>query len=250
MSYTYYGDPSKPILMFIHGAGVGGWMWDKQVEYFKQSYYCIVPTYQFSEQQLIRYWADTFLQELLKHKTEGKQVILVGFSMGAQISVEMCASEPESFSHVMVNSGLVDPKPILQKMVVPLLPIFNILPKSRSFSMKQAKELYIGEQYFERYYEGAKRVTNVELRLVMKENLEFDLPEGLERFTGEMLITIGEKEEKLLKRSVEKLKRAVPDARIEVIPNVKHGFSLAEPASFNEMLEEWIQANSIDEQTN
>ena len=206
MSYSYYGDSSKPIMMFIHGAGVGGWMWDKQVEYFKQSYYCIVPTYQFSEQQLISYWSETFIQELRKHISEGQQVILVGFSMGAQISVEMCAREPEFFSHVMVNSGLIDPKPILQKLVVPLLPVFNLLPKSRSFSMKQAKELYINEQYFERYYEGAKRVTNVELRMIMKENLQFDLPKGLDRYLGKMLITIGEKEEKLLKRSVGKLK--------------------------------------------
>ena len=43
--YMEYGNMEGPLLVFIHGGGVGGWMWDKQIAYFKD-YHCLVPTLQ------------------------------------------------------------------------------------------------------------------------------------------------------------------------------------------------------------
>ncbi|WNS44880.1 alpha/beta hydrolase [Paenibacillus sp. MMS20-IR301] len=38
-----YGDSNAGImLLFLHGGGVSGWMWEKQVQYFSSSY-CVVP---------------------------------------------------------------------------------------------------------------------------------------------------------------------------------------------------------------
>ncbi|MFK3940006.1 alpha/beta fold hydrolase [Alkalihalobacillus sp. NPDC078783] len=233
-------ESKKALIVFIHGAGVGGWMWDKQVEYFKESFDCFVPTYTFSKHQLVNEWADQFLNELQKRIQKDQRLILVGFSMGAQIALEMCARKPEWFHLVMFNSGYMEPRPFLKKLVVPLLPLFNILPKSRVFSQKQAKELYIPEEQFEEYFAGAKNVTNAELQLIMNENLSYDLPDGLEHYKGKFLITIGEKETKLLANSVEKLQKAVSQSELITVPTVKHGFPLAEPDLFNRTLEEWM----------
>lgn len=230
----------RTMIVFIHGAGVGGWMWEKQVEYFKESFDCFVPTYTFSKHQLVSEWADQFLDELQEHMQKDQHLILVGFSMGAQIALEMCARKPEWFQLVMFNSGYMEPRPFLRKMVVPLMPLFNILPKSRAFSQKQAKELYIPDEHFEAYFAGAKNVTNAELQLIMNENLSYDLPDGLDQYKGKFLITIGEKEEKLLANSVQKLQQAVSQSELISVPHVKHGFPLAEPDLFNKTLDEWI----------
>ncbi|TSB44819.1 alpha/beta fold hydrolase [Alkalicoccobacillus porphyridii] len=248
MSYSYFGNPNNPLILFIHGAGVEGWMWDQQVDHFKHTHYCIVPTYQMDEQRGIQYWATTFLKDLQPHMKDNRQFILVGFSMGAQIAVQMCAERLDMFSHVMVNSGLIDPKPVLRKIIQPLLPLFNILPKSRWFSLKQAKELYITEPfYFERYFAGARNVRTADLRAIMNENLTFDLPEEISQYSGEMLITIGDKEEKLLTRSVDKLSHAVPKAKVFVIPDMKHGYPLGRAESFNRLLDVWIKGEVIKE---
>ncbi|MDM5248951.1 alpha/beta hydrolase [Lysinibacillus sp. G4S2] len=42
MHYKEYGELHKPLIMLIHGGGVGGWMWDKQIQYFSD-YHCVVP---------------------------------------------------------------------------------------------------------------------------------------------------------------------------------------------------------------
>ena len=42
LQYQEYGDKSAPLMVFLHGGGVSGWMWDKQIQYFNH-YHCIVP---------------------------------------------------------------------------------------------------------------------------------------------------------------------------------------------------------------
>lgn len=42
MQYKEYGDANNPFMMFIHGGGVGGWMWDQQVRHFSH-YHCVIP---------------------------------------------------------------------------------------------------------------------------------------------------------------------------------------------------------------
>ena len=36
------GQENQETIIFLHGCGLAGWMWDKQVESFKD-YHCIVP---------------------------------------------------------------------------------------------------------------------------------------------------------------------------------------------------------------
>ncbi len=44
-NYMEYGNKEGPLLVFIHGGGVGGWMWDEQTAYFT-AYHCLIPTLQ------------------------------------------------------------------------------------------------------------------------------------------------------------------------------------------------------------
>ena len=44
MLYTsVHGDPSHPTILFLHGGGGAGWMWQPQVEALKEDYYLLVP---------------------------------------------------------------------------------------------------------------------------------------------------------------------------------------------------------------
>jgi pimeloyl-ACP methyl ester carboxylesterase len=37
------GPENAKSIVFLHGGGVGGWMWRKQVEALKADYHCLVP---------------------------------------------------------------------------------------------------------------------------------------------------------------------------------------------------------------
>ncbi|MFJ6211709.1 alpha/beta fold hydrolase [Lysinibacillus sp. NPDC092081] len=92
MHYKEYGDLHKPLILLIHGGGVGGWMWDKQVLYFSD-YHCVVPelidneannTSDFSIEDSAKK-----LLSIIEEKAKNKRVIVVGFSLGAQIATQM-----------------------------------------------------------------------------------------------------------------------------------------------------------------
>lgn len=42
LQYKEFGDSSSPLMVFIHGGGVSGWMWDKQIKHFT-NFHCLVP---------------------------------------------------------------------------------------------------------------------------------------------------------------------------------------------------------------
>jgi pimeloyl-ACP methyl ester carboxylesterase len=34
LHYEEYGDKNSTLMLFLHGGGVSGWMWDKQIQLF------------------------------------------------------------------------------------------------------------------------------------------------------------------------------------------------------------------------
>jgi len=38
-----YGQENSHTILFIHGAALGGWMWQPQIEGLAQQFHCLVP---------------------------------------------------------------------------------------------------------------------------------------------------------------------------------------------------------------
>ena len=41
--FESFGPPNAPSIVFLHGGGVAGWMWRKQIEALKSAYHCLAP---------------------------------------------------------------------------------------------------------------------------------------------------------------------------------------------------------------
>ncbi|MBS7728136.1 hypothetical protein KIN12_09505, partial [Vibrio cholerae] len=90
--------------------------------------------------------------KLIEEKREGKSVVAIGFSLGSQVLLSMLSKKKDLIDFAMINSALVKPIPfanILNKIMTMALP----LVKNKTFSKIQAKTLYIGEEYFNLYYQ-------------------------------------------------------------------------------------------------
>lgn len=90
--YKEFGDKSAPLIVFIHGGGVSGWMWDQQVQYFT-NYHCIVPDlpgHGHSASSTIFSINESALKiiEIIEAKRKNRTVTAVGFSLGAQVLIE------------------------------------------------------------------------------------------------------------------------------------------------------------------
>ncbi|WP_420488656.1 alpha/beta fold hydrolase [Paenibacillus arenosi] len=231
-------------MVFIHGGGASGWMWNKQVEYFK-NFHCLVPDMpeqgQSSDDRpfTINNSADQII-ELIEEKGQGKTIVAIGFSLGAQVLIAILSKRPDLIQYAMINSALV--KPIsYAKIFTKSLGIVHPLTRNKTFSRIQAKSMYIDEPLYETYYDENSRMTKDTLARILSENMSFTIPKSFEQANGNILVTVGEKEKKMMKDSMIKIINSNPRCQGFVFPKMGHGVSLADPELFNQVTEKWIQ---------
>jgi pimeloyl-ACP methyl ester carboxylesterase len=251
LHYRESGNKDAPLLMmFIHGGGVSGWMWNQQIRYFDH-YHCIVPDLpghgrsrdgEFS----IRGSAEALLR-LLDEKAAGKRVMVTGFSLGSQILIQMLSLKPEAIDFAIINSALVRPLPSAKYWIRPAIQLSYPLITYRWFSKLQARSLYINGENFEAFYEESRQVQANTLIRVLKENMSFEIPGDFRMAAGKILVTVGEKEKAIMKQSARDIVKVNPACTGILLPQIGHGAPLAKPGLFNEIVDRWIHGRELPE---
>lgn len=253
MHYKEFGDQNASLLLFLHGGGVSGWMWDNQIPYFSH-YHCIVPDlpgHGASHGDIlfsIRDSAERFI-ELIEEKVAGKlagrKVILIGFSLGAQVIIQILSLKPDLVDAAIINSALVRPSPLGRKLIKPTIKCSYPLIRNKRFSRLQAKTLYITEDQFQKYYEESCQMKLATLVSVLEENMSFGIPQSFREAHGKILVTVGAKEKAIMKKSAKDLVEANSNCTGVIIPEMGHGVPMAMPDFFNQMVESWIQEGAL-----
>lgn len=247
--FEEYGQLDAPLLVFIHGGGVGGWMWEEQIKFF-QGYHCIVPTLPEHGGQSggtpfsIRESAK-LLNDLIIEKANGQKVNVVGFSIGAQVLVKMLSLQPTLIDKAMINSALTRPIAVPKSILGITLKLTYPLIRHKAFAKVQAKTLYLPPNLFDRYYEESCAITVESLTRVLDENMSFKTPESFSAVKSKMLVTVGEKERGMMKKSAHDLVMSNTNCHRIVWPNIGHGVSLKEPSQFNDTLSKWLRDEVI-----
>jgi pimeloyl-ACP methyl ester carboxylesterase len=92
------------------------------------------------------------LIDLIEEKAEGKKVIVIGFSLGAQLIIQMLSMKPDLINYAIINSALVRPISFAKKLIRPSIRLTFPLIKNKLFSNVQAKTVIVHKDYFEKYY--------------------------------------------------------------------------------------------------
>ncbi|WP_438349895.1 alpha/beta fold hydrolase [Paenibacillus sp. FA6] len=246
--YKESGNTEASLIVFLHGGGVSGWMWEKQIEYFND-YHCLVPDLpghglSSSTDFSINDCAEEILSLILT-KVQGKKVILIGFSLGAQVAIKILSMNPDIVDYSILNSALVRPIPLANKIIKPTIRLTYRLTKNRTFSKIQAKQLYIGKQMFETYYKETYNMNLNTLIKILEENMSFSIPKDFSMSKSKILITVGEKEKKIMKKSVLDILDKTSNGKGIIIQKVGHGVSLAQPELFNKIVDAWINDKEL-----
>lgn len=249
LRYQEYGDKNASLMIFLHGGGVSNWMWDKQIQYFTH-YHCIVPNLpehglNNNEINISIIRSAEEIIKLIEAKAVGKKVILIGFSLGSQIIIQLLSIKPDLIDVAIINSAAVRPLYHAKKLIKLTLSLTFPLIKKRWFSKIQAKSLYIGKEYFEKYYEESCQIKSDTLVRVLEENMSFKIPEDFRKATGKILVTVGEKEKAIMKKSAKDIVEANSNCSGVILPKVGHGAPLAMPDFFNHMVEVWIDEGNL-----
>lgn len=247
--YHEYGDKSAPLMLFLHGGGVSSWMWDKQIQYFEH-YHCIavdLPEHGLhgnGDSFSIKGSAEQIVT-LIEQKAKGKKVILIGFSLGSQIILQIISMKPGLIDFAIINSALVRPSTYARKWIKPTIKLTFPLIKYRWFAKLQAKTLYVDDEYFDRYYQESCQIRPDALIRVLLENMSFAIPRDFSKATGKILVTVGENEKAIMKKSAKDIVESNPNCTGIIISDVGHGVSLARPDFFNQMVDTWVNKETV-----
>ncbi len=251
LQYKEFGDSSSPLMVFIHGGGVSGWMWDKQIKHFT-NFHCLVPDLpeqgeNSSKDHFSIHFSAEKIIELVEEKGQGKTVIVIGFSLGAQVLIAMLSMKPNLIQYAMINSALVKLIPFAKTLIRSLGLTYPLI-KSKTFSKIQAKSMYIDETQFDNYYHESCQISKNTFVRILEENVSFTILKGFENASSNILVTVGENEKRIMKDSMAEILESNPNCTGIIIPKIGHGIPLANPKLFNTLIENWLKHDNLPEE--
>jgi len=80
---------------------------------------------------------------------------------------------------------------------------------------------------------------------ILEENMSYKLPEDFIKAKTNILVTVGESEKVVMKKSAMDIVKNNPNCKGVIISNIGHGVPLANPTFFNRMIKAWINEGKV-----
>lgn len=226
-------------VLFLHGGGVSGWMWRPVLDGLPRGIRTIVPDLPgHGESQSSEYEShDTTIAELvaLIRENAPQGVLVVGFSLGAQLALQLAAEQPELVRHTIVVSGEAKPAP-LRGMTLWLLSRAYPLARLEWFARLQATQLSVPERLMNEYLRDSREISRTTLLASVSENIGFRLPGALREFNGETRVVVGDKERMLMRESAQLIHETSRNSRLLVVTGAAHDIPFTHPEVLVEII--------------
>ncbi|MBI4814254.1 MAG: alpha/beta hydrolase [Methanobacterium sp.] len=239
-------------IIFLHGGGLAGWIWDEQVKAFPD-YHCLVPDLpEHGQSAEVKPFTITgaarMVIDLIRSRAHNGKAHLVGLSMGAQIIVQILATHPEVVDHALISGTLIRGIPhgdVLLKLLDYTFKVYEPVKDTDFFIKANMRTYNISKSYFDKFKEATLQLKADSLNRILHENLFFKLPSGLEKANVPVLVMLGEKDYKVIKESARDLVKVLPNSEAYVVPKRGHVWNMESPELFNQVLRSFITGNPI-----
>jgi pimeloyl-ACP methyl ester carboxylesterase len=251
------GSATAPTIVFLHGGGGAGWMWQPQIDQLSD-FHCLVPDLpeqgqSSAEKPFSISGSAGLIAELIRTRAHGGRAVVVGLSEGAQITVALLSQWLELVERAIVSSALVRPMPGARLLTPGLIRLpyrWSVTPfKNNDWWVRVNMKYAAGvpEAYFPQFRQSFQSLTEDGFTHVMVENQRFRLPQGLERVKAPTLIVAGKHEYAAMRQSARDLANAIPGAQaFQVVHPRKmslaeeHNWNLSAPELFSQTVRAWI----------
>ncbi len=227
MKYAEYGLMQNETVIFLHGGGLAPWNYCDKAEQLQDRFHIIIPvldghngsdadftTIENNADEIINYIDENFC---------GRIFMICGLSLGGQILTEILAKRKDICKYAIIESTLVIPMKITYAFIQPIFSICYPLIKKRWFARLQFKTLHIKESLFEDYYRDSAAISKENMLAFLKANSDYKLKDSVKESLARVLILVGSKESRIMKKSAEVLYEQIPNATLEVLSGYYHG---------------------------
>ncbi|MGZ9165809.1 MAG: alpha/beta fold hydrolase [Anaerolineales bacterium] len=256
------GPSSAPTILFLHGGGGGGWMWQPQLDALTDFHILVPDLPEHGQSAEIKPFSindsAARVAELIRTSAHNGKAHVVGLSEGAQITVALLALHPELINHAVISSALVRPIPAANLMSPGLIASsvkwfvepFKKVDWWIRLNMKYSAG--IPEKYYPQFKRDFQNLTGELFAHVMVENQRFRLPQGLERVSVPSLVVAGKKEYGIMRQSVSDIAVAIPTAKGYLVAHSpklslaeEHNWNMTAPDLFTQMVRAWITGQPL-----
>ena len=244
-----FGAANAPPIVFLHGGGVGGWMWKPQIAQLKDEYHLLVPDLpehgrSVEVKPLTLQNAAAQVAELIRTRAHGGRAHVIGLSLGAQTTIELLSQTPELIDRAIASGPLMRPLPgigttnLMAKIYWPF--------RNMTWLVKwNMQGLGVPAEYFEEFRKDTAEMTIDGFVRMTMANGNNHIPPSLQTVTVPTLLLVGEKELKIMKESVRDLLAAMPSAQGCVVSGAIHNWSLQLPDLFTQTVRAWITGREL-----
>jgi pimeloyl-ACP methyl ester carboxylesterase len=242
------GSPQNPAILFLHGTGVGGWMWQDFLPGLAD-YHCILVDLPGHGKSNDREWVsleDTANQisGIISGHTPGRKAHVVGASLGGSVAFQLLCSHPELVDRTLISGTSLLPMPggpvfkMMIRMVAPLI--------KKDFVLRAAlKALNFSEEGYARFKEAMLAVSSRTFVRAFSDGLSQRYSPALEKVKTPILLLSGEKEPGYIAKSNSMLAGRLKDARARIVPKMGHGWMGESPQLFHRVLTAWLKGGEL-----
>jgi pimeloyl-ACP methyl ester carboxylesterase len=241
------GSVGAPAIVFLHGGEHSGRSWQPVVE-LMHGYRCLVPDLpqhgkSLQQGRFEMSAAATSVAELIRSRVGTDRVHVVGHSLGAQVGVQLLATEPELVDRAVLCGAIVDAMPVV-RLTVPLLGVVARI--SRSVTIRRnARPARVPSGKVDDYREDVRLMPPAQIAHLVQESARFTLPERLDQSNSATLFLTGSKEMRLIRRSAAALAQRMPNGASGVAIGMDHDWPLRHPDLFARTLDGWLYGTAL-----
>jgi pimeloyl-ACP methyl ester carboxylesterase len=244
------GPAGAPTIVFLHGGRMSGWSWEPVVERM-HGYRCLVPDLpqygkSFQQGPFEIAGATDAVAELIRSRVGAGQAHVVGFSLGAQVGVQLLATEPKLVDRAVLCGTMVNVLPCvrLTQLLVGLVARVS-WPRWLLIRRRKARPAGIPAARIDEYQADMRLITGRQVADIVVASAGFTLPEGLDASDSPTLFVTGAEEMRLARRWAAALARRMPNGVDRVAIGMRHDWPLQYPDLFSRTVVGWLTDTAL-----
>jgi pimeloyl-ACP methyl ester carboxylesterase len=236
------GPVGAPAVVFLHGGEHSGRSWRPVVDRM-QRFRCLVPDLpQHGESSQGGPFeiggAAAAVAEVIRSRVSAGRAHLVGYSLGAQVGVQLLATEPKLVDRAVLCAPIINAMPYV-RLTGPLL---GAVARVSRFVTIQRNGRYVRvpSANIDDDHEEVRLMTGPQVAPVVVASASFKLPEGLDQSDSPTLVLTGAKELPLIRRSAATIAQRMPNGVKGVAIGMRHDWLVRYPDLFSRTVDAWL----------
>jgi pimeloyl-ACP methyl ester carboxylesterase len=229
---------------------MSGWSWDPVVERMQQ-YHCLVPDLpqygkSFREGPFEVRRAAEAVAELIRTRAATGRAHVVGFSLGAQVGVQLLASEPGLVDRAVLSGAVINTMPGVRLTQL----LLGRLARTTWYRWVvdphwNTRRAGIPFAQIDDYREDLRLIKGTQRSHIVVASAGFTPPEKLDESEVPTLFITGAEEMRLVRRWAATLAKRMPNGIDGIAVGMRHDWPLRHPDLFSRAVDGWLSLTPL-----